>query len=458
MGQVITIPFKPRDYQLPLLEALDSGKYKRAVVTWHRRAGKDIALWNLIIKKAITEKGLYYYFLPTFTQSKKIVWDGINNDGFRFIDYIPKEAIEGKNGTELKITLKNGSIIQLIGTDTYDSIRGTNPRGCVFSEYAFQNPMAWEVVKPILKVNGGWAVFNSTPNGKNHFYELFEMAKENEDWFQEKLTIQDTGLLTSQDMEDEKKEGMTLDMIQQEYYCSFDIGTIGNYYGDQLKEATQEARICRVTHEKGKLVSVYADLGKSDSTALIFVQRQGKEIRVIDYVEDNGKEISYYTTLMHDKPYQYSFVYLPHDGFANRLESPKTVADQFKEADFTVKRVPNHTIGNGINEVRRIFKDCWFDKENTQELISALSHYHKEWDEKKKVFKPYPRHDWSSHGADAMRYLAIAQQDLIPDDYAKEALAFAEMGSDKVKVHSELGVKADEYREYEQAIRAKYLD
>ena len=198
--KTIKIPFKPRDYQLPLIQAIDSGKVKRAVACWHRRAGKDIALWNLLIKKALLEKGLYYYFLPTYAQAKKIIWDGINNSGFKFIDYCPSEAISAKNGTELKLTLKNGSIVQLIGTDTFDAIRGTNPRGCVFSEYAFQNPMAWDVVKPILKVNGGWAVFNSTPNGKNHFYHMIEMAKNNDNWFCERLSIKDTKVLTSVDM------------------------------------------------------------------------------------------------------------------------------------------------------------------------------------------------------------------------------------------------------------------
>jgi len=198
------------------------------------------------------------------------------------------------------------------------------------------------------------------------------------------------------------------------------------------------------------LVSVYLDLGKSDSTALIFVQRQGKEIRIIDYYEENGKEVSHFTQYLHDKEYQYSTIYLPHDGFAKRLESPKTVADQFTEAGFQVKRVPSHTIGNGINETRRIFKDVWFDKENTHELISALSHYHKEWDERKKVFKPYPTHDWSSHGADAMRYMAICQQDLVPDDYAKEARKFAEMDSDKPKYYEGLRFEKDDWAEYQK--------
>ena len=166
----IIIPYKPRDYQLPLIKSLETKD--RAMCLWHRRAGKDLTLWNILIKKAIETKGLQYYLLPTFTQAKRIIWDGITIDGLRFVDFIPNKIIKNTNGTEMKIEMINGSIIQLIGTDHYDAIRGTNPCGCVFSEFAFHNPMAWEVVKPILKVNKGWAVFNTTPNGKNHAYDM----------------------------------------------------------------------------------------------------------------------------------------------------------------------------------------------------------------------------------------------------------------------------------------------
>jgi len=260
----ITLPynFKPRVYQIPMMRALDSG-VKRIFALHHRRSGKDITLWNMIIKKAVEEVGLYFYLLPTYVQAKRIIWDGITNDGKRFIDFIPEELIENKNGTELKIILINGSIIQLIGTDHYDAIRGTNPRGCVFSEYAFQNPMAWEVVKPILKVNGGWACFNTTPNGKNHSWELNMIAKENSNWFTETLTIEDTGVLNEEDMEEERREGMSLEMIQQEYYCSYDVGTLGAYYASLINQCREEHRICQLPIEPNVKVDLFLDLGRT---------------------------------------------------------------------------------------------------------------------------------------------------------------------------------------------------
>jgi len=358
-----------------------------------------------VIKRAFQEKGLYFYFLPEYTQARKILWDGINNSGFKFLDYCPDVLCKSKNSVEMKVELTNGSIIQLIGTDRYDAIRGTNPRGCVFSEYAFQNPMAWEVVKPILRVNDGWAVFNSTPNGKNHFYDLWEMAKDNEEWFCEKLTIKDTLVLSEDDMASERKEGMTEEMIQQEYYCSFDIGALGAYYSVQIQALGD--RVCAIPIEKARNVDLYLDLGKNDSTTIGFVQVVGKEYRIVDYYENTGEDIEHYAKILQDKGYKYGTMYLPHDAFAKRLESKKTIAEQFESYGFKIKRVLDMSINSGIQLVRKIFPQLWFDKENCKQLLRALENYHHEWDSVKKVFKDNPLHDWSSHSADMIRYMAI---------------------------------------------------
>ena len=175
----ITLPhrYRPRDYQLPLLRAIDNG-IKHIFVLMHRRAGKDITLWNAFIKRAFQVKGLHYYLLPTYAQAKKVIWDGMTNDGIRFLDFIPKELVKSQNSQELKIELVNGSILQLIGTDKYDGVRGTNPITLVYSEYAFHNPMAREVLSPIIRANKGIEVFNTTPNGHNHAEILWKYAQQ----------------------------------------------------------------------------------------------------------------------------------------------------------------------------------------------------------------------------------------------------------------------------------------
>ena len=156
----IDIPFNftPREYQKPLINAMATG-IKRAVCVWHRRAGKDKTAINYTIKEMLKRVGIYYYFLPTYQQGKKVIWDGIDGSGFKTMDHFPKEIIKKKNEAEMKIELKNGSLFQMVGTDNYDAIRGTNPVGCVFSEYSFQDPQVWDLIRPILRENGGWAIF-----------------------------------------------------------------------------------------------------------------------------------------------------------------------------------------------------------------------------------------------------------------------------------------------------------
>jgi len=220
----VNIPhaFTPRTYQLPFLQAMDNG-YKRAILIHHRRAGKDKICFNFTVKKAFERVGTYFYFLPEFSQAKKVIWDNIDNEGFRMLDHIPKEVIKSINATELKIILVNGSIIQLMGADVFDkSGVGTNPVGVVFSEFPIQRPEIWGFIRPILLVNGGWAVFNGTPRGQNHAYNLLKMAEVRKDeWFTQILTVDDTGVLTKEQIDNERAEGMPDALVDQEYYCKF---------------------------------------------------------------------------------------------------------------------------------------------------------------------------------------------------------------------------------------------
>lgn len=139
----------------------------------------------------------------------------------RFLDYIPPNALLNKNETEMKIELVNGSIIQIVGADNIDRIVGTNPVGCIFSEYSLMKPNVWDYIRPILKVNNGWALFIFTPRGMNHAWKMLEMAKNNDRWFTQILSIEDTGVLNDEDIEQEKAEGTPQDIIDQEYYCKF---------------------------------------------------------------------------------------------------------------------------------------------------------------------------------------------------------------------------------------------
>jgi phage terminase large subunit len=408
----ISLPlnYKCRPYQTPFWEAAKKG-YKRFVLVWHRRAGKEKTCFNYLIMKACQKVGIYYYFFPHFSQGRKILWDGVDKDGFRLLHHIPVDLIDGNpNSTEMKIRLKNGSLIQIIGTNNVDSIVGTNPIGCVFTEYSLQDPVAWQLIRPILVENNGWAVFNFTPRGGNHGKDIYTMARDNPDWFCQLLTVKDTGVVSEADIQAEKEAGMSDDFIQQEFYCSFTLGIEGSYYAKYIHEAREEGRIGNVPWDKQCQVHTAWDLGYGDSCAIIFYQLIGQEIHVIDYYENNGEGLPHYAGILKDKPYIYGSHFAPHDidshSFSSGLSAREVGASLGLR--FTTLPTLKLTVENGIEALRGVFPRLWVDETKAKHLIKCLENYRKEFDQRLEIYKDKPRHDKYSHGADAARYLAIA--------------------------------------------------
>ena len=406
--------FTPRSYQLPFLRAMDSGK-KRADLVWHRRSGKDKTCLNFTIKKMFERVGAYFYFLPTYAQGSKVIWDGMDIEGFKLLDHFPPEIIESRDNGAMKIKTVNGSLFQVIGVDNYDSIMGTNPVGCVFSEFSLQDPRAWDFIRPILRANGGWAVFNYTPRGENHAYELHEMAKGNEEWFSQVLTIKDTGLITEADIESERQAGMSDEMIRQEYYCSFQGALQGAYYAKQLAQAEAESRLTSVPYDTAVPVDTWWDLGIGDAMAVWFTQNVGHEIHCIDYYEATGKSLVDLAVELKSKNYLYGRHFMPHDARARELSSGKTRLEAAESLGIRpLEALPALSVDDGINQARMLFNRIWFDKEKCAHGIQALKNYTKEYDEKMKRWSDKPRHDWASHGADAFRMLAIGHDQSKP--------------------------------------------
>ena len=419
--------YDPRLYQIPIWEAFQTG-FIRFCLVWHRRAGKDKTAFNIMVTDAVQNIGIYYYFFPTYSQGKKILWDGIDpRTGMKFLDHIPKEILAKKHEAEMKLTLTNGSIIQLIGTDNYDSIVGTNPRGCVFSEYSLQDPMAWKYIQPILAENKGWAMFVYTPRGRNHAWELYEMAKNSPDWYDECLTVRDTAridgspVISIDEIEKQRAEGMGDELIEQEYFCSFEGFVQGAYYVKQLREARQAGRICPVPHATGHEVYTFWDLGIDDSTTIWFLQVIGKEFRFIDYYENSGEGFEHYARALkgqepkseHRKHYVYGDHYMPHDAAQRQMgkeaQSKKDIAEECGIYPVLTVDRPRDTqaVMTGIALGRNILSQCYFDQKRCERGIMALEGYQTEYDEEKKKMGNHPLHNWCSHGADAFRTFAV---------------------------------------------------
>lgn len=396
---------------------METGK-KRAVLVDHRRAGKDKTSFNFCVREAIRRVGIYYYFFPTYNQGRKILWDGIDKEGFRFLDHAPKEIRKGDpNQTEMKLTLINGSLIQVVGSDNIDTVVGTNPVGCVFSEYALQDPRGWDFVRPILRENGGWAVFPYTPRGKNHGWKLYEMARENPEWYCERLTINDTwgkgGTVGPEDVEAERKAGMSDNLIQQEYFCSFDAAVEHAVFGEQIYKARQEGRVTRVSWDSLLPVNTYWDFGYGDATAIWFTQKVRNEIRLIDYYEAHHASLEHYASVLQQRPYKYDYHYSPHDGVAKDLRTGKSIVEIGWDLGLKFEVVPRLGKEHQINVARMIFNRCWFDETKCSKGIDALSSHHFDWDDKTQSAGKLPIHDWSSHGSDAFMLMAVAHEDQV---------------------------------------------
>lgn len=400
--------WNPRPHQMNLWNYLERGG-KRAVAVWHRRAGKDSLSVNFTAAQMVERVGVYWHMLPTAKQARKVVWSGVDKQQRKIIDQAFPPALRKRtNDQDMLIELVNGSVWQCVGSDNYNALVGANPVGVVFSEYSLTDPAAWEYIRPILRENGGWAIFIFTPRGKNHAYELFETARQNPNWFCEKLTVDDTGIITPEGIEEERQSGMDEDLIQQEFYCSFDAAVKGTYYSGLMAAAQKDGRIGDVPYMSDRPVYTAWDLGIGDSTGIWFWQEDGFYFNVIDYYEADGVGLNTYLKVLREKGYTYAPKHIfPHDVNVRELSTGDSRRKILERSGFGVKVCPKESVDEGIEAVRNILPRCRFDEKKCVRGIRALSEYHKKWNENMKDYLPTPCHDWTSHGADAFRYFAL---------------------------------------------------
>ncbi len=398
-----------RSYQAPIIKYMRGGG-KRAVWVAHRRSGKDVTCWQYMIEAATEDVGLYYYCLPEFAHARRVIWEGMLNDGTRFLDLIPPELIKSKNESQMKIELVNGSIIQLVGSDQYDRLVGTNPRGIVFSEYSLTHPMAWLILRAILAANGGWAIFNGTPRGKNHFYQLLQQAKADPSWFWAVDTAGTTGVL-SQEVLDKEKAEMDLDVFLQEYFCSFDAATKGAYYSEQIAALREQVRLCKVPYEPALPVYTASDPGDV-VYSIVYFQVHGKEVRVIDADEFYSPSPETIFASITAKPFKkYGKHFFPNDATVKKMGAgQRSLIMQLADAGLTdMQPLPPQTSKmDGIKLVQSHFASFWIDISLELKVLEPLSNYSPTYNEKRNTYSDEPEHNWASHMSDAIRYMVIA--------------------------------------------------
>jgi phage terminase large subunit len=374
----------------------------------HRRAGKTVAAVNELIRGAVNcphPRPQLAYIAPFRDQAKRVAWDYLKHYSEPVWDDKPNES-------ELSVKLMGGAKISVFGADNADALRGIYLDGAFLDEFGDFKPSVWgNVIRPALSDRGGWAVFGGTPKGRNEFWEVRERARKNPDeWFLLELAASTSGLIDPKELEQARKQ-LTPEQYAQEYEIDFSAALPGAYFGREMVAAERSGRITSVPMDAAVPVHTAWDIGYRDDTSIWFYQVVRNEIHVIDYHASSGQALEFYIKLICSKPYTYGTHWLPHDAKAKTLASGgKSIVEQLAFG-LDLKKlaiVPNLEVQDGIQAARKALEITWFDEKRCYEGLEALRQYQREYDEDKKVFKEKPRHDWTSHSADAFRMLAVA--------------------------------------------------
>ena len=187
------------------------------MLVWHRRARKTTTALTELIKQALYRVGVYWHIFPTYSEAKDAVW----REPTMLFRILPAELISRTNEQELVVYLKNGSIIQLKGSDDPNLLRGAGPVGVVFDEFAQVKPDAWMVIEPVLRANDGWAWFVGTPRGKNHLHQFYLRGQQDHpEWKSWLLKASDSGIIKPEQLEESRKSMKQAD-FNQEWECEF---------------------------------------------------------------------------------------------------------------------------------------------------------------------------------------------------------------------------------------------
>jgi phage terminase large subunit len=400
--QRVVIPYKPREPQLKIHEAMNNHRFVVGVA--HRRMGKTVAALNQLIKSSLENEQQaprYAYIAPTYSQAKRVAWD--------YLTHFVRPLNATANIAELRVDFLDRRI-QLYGSDNPDSLRGQYFDGVVLDEIGDQNPKIWnEIIRPALADRKGWCLFIGTPKGNNHFKELFDRASKEPGWSALQFKVSETKIIDEQELLDARKE-MGDDKYNQEFECSFNAAVEGSYYGKLINDLEEKGRMCEITRDDLCQTYVAWDLGMGDSTALWVAQNAGQETRLLDYVENHGQGLDWYVNWLKENDWHKAEQLLPHDVEVRELGTGKSRLEVLREAGLNVKVLPRLSVDDGIQSVRRLLPRCWFNMPKVKQGLDCVRNYRREYDEKRNVFYDKPLHDWASHGSDAFRYLALGME------------------------------------------------
>lgn len=399
----IQIPYTPRKHQAYIHQELDKHRY--AVLCCHRRFGKTVMVLNHLIRAALTNTNhnpRYAYIAPTYKQAKSIAWD--------YLKFYTKNIPGTKwNESELRCDLVNGARITLLSSENFDSIRGIYLDACAIDEVAqVSQGLIDEVIVPALSDRRGKLFLIGTPKGMNNiFYDYYQKAQSDPKWFLYKAKASETKIVD----EEELSNALTVmgtAKYNQEFECSF-IGNLeGSIYGDLVQELDDKGNIGAVPYDPSLPVNTAWDIGYNDSTSIIFFQLLNHQLNIIETYENDNEALPHYIKFLQDKDYIYDTHYGPHDLDVTEFSNGKTRREVASALGVRFRIAPRILLEDGIHAVKMILPRCKIDSNNCADLLIALRHYHRKFNDKERIFKSKPVHDFSSHMCDALRVLATA--------------------------------------------------
>lgn len=405
--------FTPRQYQIEALNALESG-VEMAVLCWARRAGKDLTSFAYAIKKMVQEPMNVALVFPTEEQGSDAFWTNTENDGYRTIDRFPKSLISSMDNNKMRVTLKNGSTFQVLGTKNPDALRGANAKLYIFSEFVDIPVSALKVIRPIVVVNGGQIIMISTPKidgiSGASFKAYFDAAKDHPRRYASLVTAQEylsEEVLEELRQEDIKQYGSDF-MFRQEFLCDWGQVSNASYFGPALTLARQNGKIAdHFAHESAYPVYTAWDLGKSDSTAITFFQYHHKKVSIIDYFETNNIGRKTVIDFIHSKPYNYGWHFLPHDGSVRESDLVQVLEKYRQDGLINSSLLRRESKQVGIDRVVTSIPLTTFHEPTTSDLIRKAMLYKRKFNPKTGDYIG-PEHTTVSHAADSLRYVYAA--------------------------------------------------
>jgi phage terminase large subunit len=323
---------------------------------------------------------------------------------------------------ETEIIGANGTRFLFAGlsTETIQSIKSyEGVTRCWVEEAQVVSKRSWSILIPTIRKPGSevWVSFNpdlDTDDTWVRFIEntppdtvLIETNWKDNPWLSPELIAEKDHL--------QKTDPISFDNVWEGKPRAAAEGAI---YAPEMLSLANSGRVRNVPADPMLKTHTVWDLGFNDATAIIFVQRQMSEVRIVDYIEDTHKTILDYANDIKAKGYNLGEAWIPWDGSQERYQltdpanSPEGLLRKF---GLKPRIVPKADVEIGIKKARLVFPRCYFDSGRTVRLRECLKRYRRaipvSTDEPAK-----PLHDPYSHGADAFRYLAMCIDSLNNDD------------------------------------------